>query len=88
MEKGDNVLFNFREFEQMIKGALTKSGYKPPVKKRERAIIEEELTMSMAERELSMACQSDLQLYIKNYMEFLDIFKDADELNDLALKIL
>ena len=88
MEKGDNVLFNFREFEQMIKGALTKSGYKPPVKKRERAIIEEELTMSMAERELSMACQSDLQLYIKNYMEFLDIFKDADELNDLSLKIL
>ena len=50
------VLFNFREFEQMVKSSLTKAGYKPPAILRERAIKEDLLEMKMAERELSLAC--------------------------------
>jgi hypothetical protein len=82
------VLFNFREFEQMIKSSLTKAGYKPPAILRERTIKEDILVMNMAEKDLSLSCQADLQLFIKNYVEFMDKYKDATELDDLALKIL
>jgi hypothetical protein len=82
------IIFNFREFEQLIKNSLNKAGYKPPGMVRERTIKEDILIMNMAEKDLSLACQADLQLFIKNYMEFIDKYKDATELDDLALKIL
>jgi hypothetical protein len=50
------ILFNLREFEQMIKSALTKAGYKPPAIARVRAIKEDMLVMQMAEHDLSRAC--------------------------------
>ena len=44
--------------------------------------------MKMDEIALSVSCHNDLQHFIKCYMEFIRRFSDADELNDLACKIM
>jgi len=54
---GDEVvLFNLREFEQLLKSALSKAGFKPPAITRERNIKEDMLVLEMAENDLSLAC--------------------------------
>jgi hypothetical protein len=87
-QSSTNFVFNFREFEQMLKSTLTKAGYKPPALLRERTILEDKLIMKMAENELSLSCQADLHLFTLSYIEFMQKYRDASELDDLALKIL
>lgn len=56
MHGDEVVLFNLREFEQLLKSALSKAGFKPPAITRERNIKEDMLVLEMAENDLSLAC--------------------------------
>jgi len=81
-------LFNFREIEKIVKNSLIRTGYKPPVKKRNEILKEKNFTMKMKEAELSAACSEDFQHFIKLYVEFLDKCKEAHEVNDISRKML
>jgi hypothetical protein len=81
-------LFNFKEFEAILKSKLQKQGFKPPIKRRDRVCIEENFMMVMEQNELSQGYQGDLQHFIKCYWEFIHRYRYADETVDLAKKIL
>lgn len=80
--------FNFREFEVMMKNALAKAGFKPPIVRRERVLEEEKFEMNMDDENLSKGTLVDFQHFIKCYWEFLERYRNVDEIQDLAKKIL
>jgi len=91
----------------LIKNALSKAGFKPPIIRRERITadvkkdeqgnpekdefgkeIELPFEMKMDQDDLSKGTQIDYQHFIKCYFEFLERYKNVDDMNDLAKKIL
>ena len=80
-------LFNFKELETLIKSVLAKAGYKQALQVRDDALVDENLTQMDGDM-LSFGVQSDLQHFIKIFQEFLLKYKESDEVNDLATKIL
>ena len=81
-------MFNFKEFENLMKSELAKAGYKPLLLKLADVYQTDTFEMCMEGRALSIACRNDLQHFIKCYMEFMRKYSDADELNDLACKVM
>lgn len=81
------TLFNFRELETQIKSVLAKAGYKAQLLVREDA-LEDEGMSEMDGPSLAIGVQSDLLHFVKIFQEFLIRYKSADEVNDLATKIL
>jgi len=61
-----------------------KAGFKPPIKLRERVMEEEDFVMMMDPAQFSLAVKDDLQHYLKCYCEFLNRFRNKDELQDLG----
>jgi hypothetical protein len=51
--------FNFSEIEKIVKIHLIRSGFKPPVIKRNKANQEIDFMMEMSESELSTGCSED-----------------------------
>ena len=71
-----------------MKSELAKAGYKPLLMKLGEVYADKNFNMKMEEKELSISCRNDLQHFIKCYMEFMRKYNDADELNDMACKIM
>jgi len=60
-EDGDETdMFNFREFEQLLRSKLQKAGFRPPIIRRERVCEETDFMMKMGEDETSQGYQGDL----------------------------
>lgn len=56
---------NFKDFEGQLREQLKKAGYKPPSRQRERAEDKfEHLMPSITEKDLSIAINMDLKLFI------------------------
>jgi hypothetical protein len=46
-------MFNFKEFEAILKSKLQKAGFKPPIIRRDRVTEEDEFAMLMEEEDMS-----------------------------------
>lgn len=49
-------MFNFKEFEAILKSKLQKAGFKPPIIRRERVTEEPDFVMIMEQEDLSHGC--------------------------------
>ena len=58
------MMFNFREFETVIKSALSKAGYKSALIKREDAYENEQIDQ-MEDDSLQIGMQNDYQHFVK-----------------------
>ena len=65
-----SFLFNFRDLENLLKKALQKLQYKPPVQKRARDDMGMDLDLEMADDDLSRACNMDLKIFTKCFFDF------------------
>ena len=84
---GYSYLFNFRDLENLLKKALQKLQYKPPVQKRDRDEMVLGLELEMAEDDLSRACNLDLKIFTKCFFDFFQKYKYHDEISDIVDKI-
>lgn len=55
-EDQDSDLFNFKEFEAILKSKLQKAGFKPPIIRREKVLEETDFVMVMDPENLSYGC--------------------------------
>lgn len=53
-------MFNFKEFEQLLRSKLQKAGFRPPIIRRERVCEEPDFVMIMEQDEMSQGYQGDL----------------------------
>ena len=79
--------FNFKKFEVSLKANLSRAGYKPALKPKEQALVVEKLD-NMTGDQLQVAVQADFQHFIKIFMEFLHKYESADEVSEMARKLL
>jgi hypothetical protein len=56
----EKELFNFKEFEVLVRAVLVKAGFKAPIMRRERVMLEDDFQMIMEDDELSIAVKDDL----------------------------
>lgn len=80
---------NFKDFEIQVRDQLKKAGYKPPNQQRERTKDDDELLQpSINEKDLSVAINIDLKLFIQRFYEFVHMTKNVEEIHDFVQKLM
>jgi len=87
-EVQDNLI-NFRDIEIQIKDVLKKAGYKPPNQQRERGGVENEVLMpKISDRDMSIAINMDLKLFVQRFFEFVHMTASVAEIHDFVSKMM